>query len=129
MSQTVSVSLAHNFFPLSHLPILSRSIDQNLESDLEQLAVLQQAINRPVFLDDMLLKLTLKRCTKAADVLQCCREQLKRWHDGDLSQNQLDEVERLEDQGLQTEKYHKRIVSVTQYLRDSIAKSQASEAI
>ena len=129
MSQTVSVRLTQNFFPPSQLPVFSRLIDQNLESDLEQLAVFQQALNHPSLWDERLLGLTLKRYTKAADVLHCCRKQLQRWHDGELTRHQLDEVERLEDQVLQTEKCHKRIIALVQYLKDSVPNSAASEAI
>jgi hypothetical protein len=129
MSQTVSVSLTHNFFPPSQLPVFSRLIDQNLESDLEQLAVFQQALNHPLLWGERLLERTLKRYTKAADVLHCCREQLQRWHNGDLTRHQLDEVEKLEDQVLQTEQCHRRIILLVQYLKGSITKSAASEAI
>jgi hypothetical protein len=114
MPQTSPSGLNPNFYSLSHLPMFSRLIDEQLENDLEQFAVLKKAEDRPHVLDDETVDRILKLYTEAEDLVWCYREQLNRWHNETPFEKQLQELKRLEQQVDHLEQCRINILSLAQ---------------
>ena len=79
MSEAAVPGREQNFYPLSHLPMFTQLIDEQLEHDYEQLATLQQVEGKPHILDDATVVRILKLYTESAEITGCYRRQLLQW--------------------------------------------------
>ena len=112
MSDAAVPKREQNFYPLSHLPMFSQLIDEQLEHDHEQLASLQQAEGKPHILDDATVARILKLYTESAELTECYRRQLQRWQQAQPTARQRQEIERLQAQVDQLEQCHANILTL-----------------
>ena len=116
MSEATESGKVQNFYPISHLSLFTQLIDEQLEHDLGQLASLQQAETRPHVLDDAIVERIIKLYTEAADIRGCHQRQLSRWRTEHPTEEQLQEIMRLEEQVKQLEKCHSTILELAKRL-------------
>ena len=112
MTDDVSLERDQNFYPLSQLPMFCQLVDEQLEHEHEQLASLQQAESRPYVLDDATVNRSIKLYSEAPEINECYRRQLSRWKKGEVTIDQLQELERLEQQVKQLEQCQSKILKL-----------------
>ena len=116
MSEASKSGKVQNFYPIAHLPMFARLIDEQLEHDLEQLALLQQAEAKPHVLDDATVERVIRIYSESAELDACYRRQLERWRFEGTTGKTLQEINRLEEQVQQMESCHNNILELAKQL-------------
>ena len=87
-----------NWQPLSQMPLISSMIDTALEDTREHLATLAEARDRPHVLDDATIDRTEQVHGEQLEFVGIYAEQISRWRTEAVSQAQVRELDRMEEQ-------------------------------
>ncbi len=108
-----------NFYPIANLSMFSKLLDEQLENDLEQLATLKQAEDRPHILDNATVTRIINLYTDAADLIWYYEQQLHRWRQGKLTEQQSREISRLDQQVADLDQCHRDILELCDRFQDN----------
>ena len=89
---------ARRWHPIGALPLIARMIDGQLIDVEEQYRTLQEARPRPHVLDDYTVNRVIRVYTTTLDDMHLFDEQLDRWKEGDLTEAQDREANRVKGQ-------------------------------
>lgn len=87
-----------NWQPITKLPLIASIINGMLHEALDQYELLGQATSKPWVLDDYTLGRVIKVFTEQNDYLGLYKEQLNRWGELSLKENQRMEIDHLNGQ-------------------------------
>jgi hypothetical protein len=87
-----------NWQPITQLPLIASLIDGMLHEALEQYELIRQATSKPWILDDYTVGRVIKVFTEQNDYLGLYQEQMNRWGELSLKENQHMEIDRLNGQ-------------------------------
>jgi hypothetical protein len=87
-----------NWQPITQLPLIASLIDGMLHEALEQYELIGQAASKPWILDDYTVGRVIKVFTEQNDYLGLYQEQINRWKELSLTEDQRTEIDRLNGQ-------------------------------
>lgn len=107
-----------NWQPISQLPLLASMVDSVLENTEEQYQTFSEVKDRPHVLDDDIVNRAIKLYQAQIDDVWFYEEQFTRWQAGPLTENQRQEVNRLNAQLPRIKELSQAILELMDEMKD-----------